>query len=622
MPRSEAATVQNIVRDVLPLAMFRQLWTGNYYKVLPISFQEFELSTMLPAMFYLFRYGERRGKGGFLKAFAPEGIEAGNLKKAVTVDRIVDAMLEKGDSAFEGFDDDDNDTEKAILGDLILAHCLQNRRHEPGRDKQIQRALPAHYLSSWIDLPQASAHLRNVPEMMVGVLADQQGQWLERGSSRTSKSSEKANESAFSIGAGCENNPLLRAFNQGIEIKGLWNDRVSDRFDENENSVGLDQLLMIRLAQQIGGAPAPSGSTEGSRNIPNQRPISQRSCEDFSKDIASFLFHYSDPLPRYTLVGMLESSMAIGLTTIMTGAVDAVLHWEEEGRIPKYEEQKPAELFIDCSIGVDGKIRDAAERSMDQLMRRVAHFPAVLMTLRLLDYQVASNQNIKGLDILTRPYSTQWLNLLGDILHCRHDQAELVHQLIEEKSEALLSALHDRSLHNEYAEAKSILSDDERRKNQANPILRLGRGLTSLMGWHSCHRHLMEMVDSCLFIDRPHGIAKKRKTSRGGTRRDVRSMILSDSALEYLVHLQVLFDEKKSDRPEISLQNFIERIRKRYGFHIDRSPTGMNISNTILQSNRAELERRLRDLGLLIGVNDAQSMKRLRPRFEAKGFYR
>jgi hypothetical protein len=27
------------------------------------------------------------------------------------------------------------------------------------------------------------------------------------------------------------------------------------------------------------------------------------------------------------------------------------------------------------------------------------------------------------------------------------------------------------------------------------------------------------------------------------------------------------------------------------------------------------LERRLRDLGLLVGVNDAESMKQLRPRF-------
>lgn len=41
----------------------------------------------------------------------------------------------------------------------------------------------------------------------------------------------------------------------------------------------------------------------------------------------------------------------------------------------------------------------------------------------------------------------------------------------------------------------------------------------------------------------------------------------------------------------------------------------MTVSNELLQANRAALERRLRDLGLLVGVNDAESMKRLRPRF-------
>ena len=42
----------------------------------------------------------------------------------------------------------------------------------------------------------------------------------------------------------------------------------------------------------------------------------------------------------------------------------------------------------------------------------------------------------------------------------------------------------------------------------------------------------------------------------------------------------------------------------------------MNVSNELLQLNRAVLERRLRDLGLLAGVNDAEAMKRLQPRFD------
>ena len=43
---------------------------------------------------------------------------------------------------------------------------------------------------------------------------------------------------------------------------------------------------------------------------------------------------------------------------------------------------------------------------------------------------------------------------------------------------------------------------------------------------------------------------------------------------------------------------------------------GMTISNDLLQTNRTLLEKRLRDLGLFIGVNDAEAMKRLEPRFK------
>ena len=47
-----------------------------------------------------------------------------------------------------------------------------------------------------------------------------------------------------------------------------------------------------------------------------------------------------------------------------------------------------------------------------------------------------------------------------------------------------------------------------------------------------------------------------------------------------------------------------------------RAPSGLPVSRSLLQRNRDVLERRLRDLGLLVGVNDAESMKRLRPLFE------
>ena len=45
------------------------------------------------------------------------------------------------------------------------------------------------------------------------------------------------------------------------------------------------------------------------------------------------------------------------------------------------------------------------------------------------------------------------------------------------------------------------------------------------------------------------------------------------------------------------------------------APSGLSVSNDLLRLNRNALERRLRDLGLLMGVNDAEVMKQLKPRF-------
>jgi hypothetical protein len=150
--------------------MTREVWTGNYDKALPISVQDFDLSAVLPAVFYMFRFGHRRGKGKFLETFGSGGT-ARERKRAATIDRV--AKILARDNSFEGFGDE---TTVAILGDLLLCFCLENAKKALGRNEQIQRVAPAHYMASWVDLPDTVAHLRFVPEMMVAMLADQKGQ--------------------------------------------------------------------------------------------------------------------------------------------------------------------------------------------------------------------------------------------------------------------------------------------------------------------------------------------------------------------------------------------------------------------------------------------------------------
>lgn len=592
---------RKIVEEVLSRDMTREIWSGNYDKVLPFSILDFELPAILPAIFYMFRFGQRRGTGKFLETFGLPGGTLRQRRRSATIERVSERLARADE--LEGFD---GEIERAILGDLLLCFCLENRKHSLGREEQIQRVAPAHYMSSWIDLPQSVGHLRNVPEMITAILADQKGEYVEP--------KEGGKRTWFSVGKGYEDNVLIRAFSQGVDRYGeVLEDLRSDRFNEKEDSVGLDQLLMIRLAQQLQAAPDRMRGKEGYR-IPNQRPIAEHAARNFSEDIRRFVRSYGSTIPRHAMTEMLESCIAIGMATILTSTVEILLQWSDTGEIPNLQNQPPAQLFVDCSNGVDRNVRARAEQSMDDFMRRIERFPIVLMVLRLLDYQAKANRQIKKQRISTRPYATDWLNLLGDILHARHDETQRIFYAIEDKANQLADKLKE-----EYPETAFILSDES---IQQNPAWRLAGGLMTLMGPSFVRGNFVNMIDSILLNGRPNGLVVKRATIRGGggatrRKRDIRSLLFTDSVLEYLVHLHLLpSGSKPGVRDDLSFKKFIDSLRSRYGFHVDAAPPGMTISNTLLQRNRAVLERRLRDLGLLVGVNDAERMKRLQPRFE------
>ena len=592
-----ATNARGIVEDVLSRDMTREIWSGSYDKALPIIINNFDLSAILPAVFYMFRYGQRRGRGAFLKTFGSTAGPPRQRRQAATIERIATTLV-KNDT-FTGFE---GEVEKAILGDLLLCFCLENVKHALGRTEQVQRVAPAHYLASWVDLPDNVAHLRYVPEMIVALLADQQDDYVQQ---------NDGTPTWFPVGRGFEDNLLLRAFNQGVTQRGELGSRTADHFEE-QTPVGLDQLLMVRLAQQLGAAPGKARGRKDKGEISNQRPIAEKAAQHFSEDMRRFVRSYAGSIPRHAFVELLESCMAVGLTTIFTSTIEILLAWAKTGEICKRGDQEPADLFVDCSNGVDRQLRGLAEQSMDEFMRRVERFPTILMALRLLDHRARYNRKIKELEIQTRPYATAWLNLLGDLLHDRHPQSQVIRYAMEEDAEKLAEELKD-----EYTEAAQILHNVE---NQPNPLWPLAEALTALLGPNTSRGSMMKMIDSMLLINRPHGLASKRKTRRSiagvGTRqRDVRALVFTDAVLDYLVHLHVLRNGNRPGVRNLSFKAFMGTVYERYGFAVDVAPPGLHISNDLLQRNRAILERRLRDLGLLVGVNDAEAMKRLRPRF-------
>ena len=309
--------------------------------------------------------------------------------------------------------------------------------------------------------------------------------------------------------------------------------------------------------------------------------------------------------------------MAVGLTTILTSTIELLFGWSEVGEIRKTSEQAPTPLFVDCSNGIDRNLRAVAEQSMDDFMRRIEYFPVVLMALRLLDVSASYNRVLKGLKIATKPYATDWLNLLGDLLLERREEAQRVLDGLDAKA----AELADR-LEADYPEATNVLKNDNA---QPNPVWRLAEALTFLQGRKNTQNNVVSLLDSALMTARPNGLAATRTVFRkvgsatAAKRTELRSLVFTDAALDYLVHVQVLRTGKKEGFRAISLKGFLQVLRERYGFCVDQAPPGLTISNELLRLNRLVLERRLRDLGLLLGVNDAESMKRLSPRFRLMG---
>lgn len=601
-------TPRQLVADVLGGRMTNVIWSRQYFKVLPLTLMDYQLSAILPAVFYMFRFGHRRGKGHFADTYAPRQVRASKQKRGITVERVVQTLV-SGSQANEYFDGFDGDVEQRILGDLVLCYCLQNVHNVEGHDKQIQRAFPVHYHASRLDLPDVVAHLRRIPEMIVALLANQQdGDHIKR--------TDNSRRTWFPVGTDVASNLLVRPFCQGL-VQGNTDDLASDRFDETD--VGIDQLLMVRLAGRLRSAPDKLRGED--HKISNQRPIAENQAAVFSDSIRRFVRAYSKSVPRTAFIDMLEACVAVEMTAVFTSVADILFTWIETGVVPDKGRQRPAGIFVDCSSGVDLRLRSLAEDSMDDLMRRVQHLPEILMTLRLLDY--ASTRRYKKLveqDIRRRPYATEWINLLGKLLHSREGISARLHERFGEDCEELASRLEDA---NEGGRDGSISGATETLRNveaRPNPVRRLAAALTPMMG-RGVFSQLTNFVDASINVDRPNGLANRRRTSRGSSAlggrksRNVRSLIFSDAVLEYMAHLCLLKSGNKTGVRSLSVEQFLEDIRERYGFHVDRACPGTSISNARLRLNREALERRLRDLGLLEGVNDAEAMKRLRPRF-------
>lgn len=269
-------------------------------------------------------------------------------------------------------------------------------------------------------------------------------------------------------------------------------------------------------------------------------------------------------------------------------------------------------LFVDCSHGLNKRLRQVSEATMGEVLARYERLPVLLMLLRVLDDRVRHHPKLKNDLPSQSPDARAWLDLMGGIYHQQHGNSDSIMERLDEDCIRLSDELES------VGEAQDVVRG--LRANNVISALRLAEGIVELHGYHQQGRQVINAFDSALMPNRPNGLAFKRRVSRAeaGTKKsiDLRSIVLSHSLLDFLVHRHLRKDGKGKTEQPLSLRRFLDLLRGRYGLHVDREPPGMAVPQELLRENKLWLERRLRDLGLLVGVNDAESMKQLRARFE------
>ncbi|MBF0160289.1 MAG: hypothetical protein HQL58_12285 [Magnetococcales bacterium] len=592
---------RTVVENVLTLARTKKLWTVIYEPVLPFTIMDFEIGALLPAMLYMARWGHRRGAGKFAKVFDTDRPCLTDVSKNLLREPF-----------FENFSDDYG---QEMLSDLLLTWCLENVGHQEGHDKIVQRVLPSHYYASWIDLPKQVAHLRLIPEMLTVLLANQRdGEGVVRRGGRT----------CFPIGPdNLTDNHLLKLFARFVSIDGQASDRSSDSFDEeNANGLGIDELLTVRLADVCKEPPYKAKGSAGIADITNQWPIAWRAAEQLRGDLATVIKIYGPYLPRQALLPMLQSGIGLGLVNLLFMTTRCLAEWHRSGTLPK--DPEPLPLWVDCSNGQDQSLRDASEASVRKALAQYERLPVWMMLLRILDDGVSNDPKCKRTQPPPKiPDATGWINLLGEIYQGRHDRSEAIEEGIDRDCLRLAGELRE--------EAKKIGRVEAPQTTEAatanlleigstHPAERLAEVLVQLMGNDSQIAKFNKALESSLMSNQPHSLSQKRREVRqqAGARRimDQRSIVLSTPLLDFLVHRHLRQQSKGKGKRHLPLRQFLKILRESYGLYVDQDPPGLPpLSQELKRNNKIWLERRLRDLGLLVGVNDAEGMKFLCARF-------
>ncbi len=597
--------IRTNLRDSLGRKLERAVWSSNADSLLPIQFNDVDLKAVIPAVLYILRFGARPGKGYFTTSFVTKGDSSGRKDK-VTANDIADLLLADENRAYFSVEVDEKVAHR-LISNTLSGLVFQNTRNRRGTNHAIIRTLPNHFMSAKFDLPEKVSHLRGIPEITVSAIVGDSRK-PSRPFIKDAHQMTSSKESFNNYGS----NLLLAKFARAIKVnesKSAANTGNPREEIEEAEAIDLeiDQLLQVRVAQCLSGFP--NKQTSNGKTFEPFSVVTERQWRIFSEDLRHFIRYFSKNLSRNEFTAALEMMIGVNLFAMLNSYIKIMNTWAMSGEVLSHDDQAPYPVFIDCSGGDNRTIRLLAENSWENLSRKIASATTAIKGFQFIEHllgEVGGGSKLKRDDNnFSEKTPREKLEAAGEVLTNNNHR---VNTYIEMRMDQFLDSVSNETI----GEPLGSLY-----RMEEHIALGAGRVVADLMGTTlTVQKMIGSMKDLLHEGEGPTASMiiwrQTRNKGNGNSKSKVtREIVASDIFLETFVH-RLLIDPNSGSPRTLTVRRFIDEIASRYGLSIDADPAA---NSYLLTENRGYLEERLRALGLLVGVNDSENMKILRPRF-------
>lgn len=568
------------LKTILGGELHNDLVGAVYPPLTLVDYNNFRMHEVLSGLMYVMRFGRRRGTGNWSRVFASSAAPDGSRRPPLPTVLEVASVLARDCDLLKGFDTAEG---QSILADWLATSVVTTKNDTGDVSDQVQWVLPLHYFACWVDLPVHFNHMRGVPELLAGMLADASPGVLQPGDG-----------GAFKVAAAPSDNVLLRVLSDGVE-PGPQFDQRGDRL-VSKGDLDEDALLCALLGSSLKAAPTPIGGPRGEVRV--FAPLCPRQARVLRDDISVLMRAYGDSIPPAALTDYLCALLCVNLSAYWIRHVitaNALYETAEHG------EADTAELcfLIDSSAGQDIDLRRASEQSIAYHTDSMLRYVRTSVGFRLLA-TIARRQKLR----VAPEHET--IQHLVDLAELRRAMPQDVHFA----SRNYLSRIQDAFEIPEHRDSLPVSARDLMAgSSEQDGLTEFDRLVEVLI---CLQPELLDRLTSKVHTGFTGSAVSYGIAGTYGKRPPRKFYRLSDAALEALVHVHGVKHNGSLAPTPVSVRDFASKLRDRYGFHVSDPPKVLGrLPQELYEQNMRYLKDRLRALGLFTDVSDAEGMQRL-----------